>query len=200
MNGDEIELSLVVLSWNTCEVTLACIESIIAHPPDVPWELIVIDNASSDDSAEKITRRYGELSNVRIVVNETNLGFTGGNNQGMEMARGRVIGLLNSDIIVPKGALTGLYGYLAENEDAGVVGPTLTHEDGSPTTSFGYFPNVLTVFSNALLPGWMWGTRFKALGVIPDHTMSEPMEVDYVSGASFFVKRDVIDRVGAFDS
>jgi hypothetical protein len=87
-----------------------------------------------------------------------------------------------------------------ENRDVGVVGPTLIHEDGSPTTSFGYFPTALSELGNAFLPGSLLGTKFRALGVIPDETMKEPMEVDYVSGASFFVKREVIDRVGMFDA
>lgn len=200
MNGGEIALSLIVLSWNTRDLTLDCLDSIFANPPDVPWELIVIDNASSDDSAQAITNRFGSEPNIRIVVNTENLGFTGGNNQGIDMAFGNVIGLLNSDTIVPAGSMTQLYEFLTGNEDFGVVGPTLTHADGSPTTSFGYFPNPVSIFLNSLLPGWMWGKQRKALGVVPDDTITEPIEVDYVSGASFFVKREVIQKIGAFDS
>ncbi|HDS30803.1 MAG TPA: glycosyltransferase, partial [Firmicutes bacterium] len=105
-------MSLIVLSWNTRDITLACLNSIVSNPSDVSWELIVIDNASSDGSAEAIVERFGSDAHVRIIENTENLGFTGGNNQGMEMAFGKIIGLLNSDTIVPPGALNGLYNYL----------------------------------------------------------------------------------------
>lgn len=196
---DEICLSLVVLSWNTRDITLACIESILANPPAVTWELIVIDNASEDGSADAIEKRYGSIPHLRLVRNESNLGFTGGNNQGIGRSTGRAIGLVNSDTIIPKGALTKLYTYLVENRGVGVVGPTLTHENGTPTTSFGYFPNAWSIFTTSLLPGWMWGNVRRALGVVPDRSMKEPMAVDYVSGAAFFVKREVLDRVGLLD-
>jgi N-acetylglucosaminyl-diphospho-decaprenol L-rhamnosyltransferase len=200
INGEEIALSLVVLSWNTREITLACIDSILSNPPDVAWELIVIDNASTDGSADALANKFGSIPHVRLVRNEKNLGFTGGNNQGIDMAMGRVIGLLNSDVMVGKGSLSALYRFLVGRSDVAVVGPTLTREDGRPTTSFGYFPTAWRIFTTAFLPGWMWGNARRALGVIPDRRMTEPMEVDYVSGAAFFVKRQVIDRVGKLDA
>ena len=200
MIEEKAALSLIVLSWNTCETTLACLESILSNSPNVPWELIVIDNASSDGSAEAIESRLGNIPHSRVVKNVRNIGFTGGNNQGIAIAQGNIIGLLNSDTLVPAEALTTLYKYHMDHNDAGVVGPWLTHDDGSPTTSFGYFPNAWSIFTTAFLPGWMWGNARKALGVVPDETMKEPMDVDYVSGAAFFVKREVIDKVGAFDS
>ena len=95
--------------------------------------------------------------------------------------------------------LSRLFHFVNDNPDIGVVGPRLTHEDGSATTSFGYFPTAWRIFTTAFLPGWMWGNERKALGVVPDESMSRPMDVDYVSGAAFFVRRDVIDKVGMFD-
>jgi GT2 family glycosyltransferase len=110
-----------------------------------------------------------------------------------------VIGLLNSDTLVPEKALSRLFHFIRDNPDIGVVGPCLTHEDGSPTTSFGYFPTAWRIFTTAFLPGWIWGNARKALGVVPDGSMSKPLDVDYVSGAAFFVRRDVVDKVGVFD-
>jgi N-acetylglucosaminyl-diphospho-decaprenol L-rhamnosyltransferase len=197
--SDEVVVSLIVLSWNTREMTIACLDSIVTNPSDLGWELIVIDNASSDGSADAISSRYAQNPRVKVIKNEKNLGFTGGNNQGIEIAKGSIIGLLNSDTLVHPGDLSDLCSYLMSNEKAGVVGPWLTHEDGSPTTSFGYFPTAWSVFTTAFLPGWIWGNSRKALGVVPDQSMKEPMKVDYVSGAAFFIKRKVIDAVGAFD-
>jgi len=198
--GENIALSLIVLSWNTCDITIQCVDSINANPPDISWELIIIDNASTDGSPGKLKEKYSSFPHIRIILNDQNLGFTGGNNQGLDLAQGDIIGLLNSDTIVKKNALTKLYRYLSENNSAGVVGPTLIHENGVPTTSFGYFPNVWRIFTTAFLPGWIWGNARKALGVVPDSSMREPMGVDYVSGAAFFVKREVIDKVGKFDA
>jgi N-acetylglucosaminyl-diphospho-decaprenol L-rhamnosyltransferase len=197
---EKVALSLIVLSWNTRELTLECLDSIMKNPPDVPWELIVIDNASSDGSQEAIENRVGKIPHIRLIKNARNTGFTGGNNQGINIAQGDVIGLLNSDTIVPAGALTALYRFHAEHKGAGVVGPWLTHDDGSPTTSFGYFPNAWSIFTTAFLPGWMWGNARRALGVVPDESIKSPLEVDYVSGAAFFIKREVIEKVDAFDA
>ncbi|MCX6646718.1 MAG: glycosyltransferase family 2 protein [bacterium] len=197
--GDAIDLSLVVLSWNTKEITLNCLDSIFANPPDVRWELILIDNASRDGSAGAIRERFGSDPHLTLIENNVNTGFTGGNNQGMELAKGKIIGLLNSDTIVSPGAIGGIFRYLLENPGVGVAGPMLTHDDGSPTTSFGYFPSAWSIFTTAFLPGWIFGNQRKALGVVPDKSMTKPMEVDYVSGAAFFIKRDVIDKVGKFD-
>jgi GT2 family glycosyltransferase len=198
--SEDIALSLVVLSWNTKDITIACIDSINANPPKVPWELIVIDNASSDDSADAIEEKFGNFPHIRLIRNTENLGFTGGNNQGMEMSQGDVIGLLNSDTIVKKDAIQILYDYLTGNTYVGVIGPKLISEDNSPTTSFGYFPNPWRIFTTAFLPGWIMGNTRRALGVVPDDTLKEPMKVDYVSGAAFFIKRSVIDKVGMFDA
>ncbi|MFH1676013.1 MAG: glycosyltransferase, partial [bacterium] len=195
MSEGDIELSLIVLSWNTLDITVACIESILIFHPDCPWELIIIDNASSDESPSVLSEKYSEVPEIRLVLNEKNLGFTGGNNQGIEMARGRIIGLLNSDTVVSDGALSGMYSFISGRGDIGVAGPILTHDDGTPTTSFGYFPTPASIFTTAFLPGWMWGKQRKALGVVPDETMIEPFEVDYVSGAAFFIRREVIKKV-----
>jgi len=199
MGEEEVALSLIVLSWNTKDITVACIDSILANPPAVPWELILIDNASTDGSADALKEKYGSFAHVRLVLNEKNLGFTGGNNQGIKMASGDVIGLLNSDTIIRKHALTELYKFLVSKSEVAVVGPTLTHDNGNPTTSFGYFPNAWSIFTTAFLPGWIWGNARKALGVVPSRTMREPMEVGYVSGAAFFIKRTVIEKVGMLD-
>lgn len=197
---DDIALSLIVLSWNTHDITVACIDSILTYPPNVPWELILIDNASSDGSAEALQKKYGAIPHVRLIKNEKNLGFTGGNNQGMELANGDIIGLLNSDTVVSRNALTELYKYLIEHKQVGVVGPWLTNADGTATTSFGYFPGFISIFTTAFLPGSIWGNARRALGVIPNKSMTEPMSVDYVSGAAFFIRREVIEKVGMFDS
>jgi len=197
---EEISLSLIILSWNTLDITIDCVDSLLEHPPNVPWELILIDNASSDGSAGALGKKYGTIPHIKFIANDVNLGFTGGNNQGMELARGKIIGLLNSDTVISKDALTDLYKYLVEHQQVAVVGPWLTLDDGSPTTSFGYFPGFWSVLTTAFLPGWIWGNARKALGVRPAESMTEPVSVDYVSGAAFFIKREVIDKVGMLDS
>lgn len=200
MNRSAPVLSLIVLSWNTREITLSCLESIINHPPLVPWELIVIDNASEDGSPDAIEERFKGIENLKLIRNKENLGFTGGNNQGINLASGQIIGLLNSDTLVVDNSIQELFDYLVNNSEVGVVGPFLIKEDGSPTTSFGYFPTAWSILTTAFLPGYMWGNKRRALGVVPDESMKEPVEVGYVSGAAFFIKREVINEVGVFDS
>jgi hypothetical protein len=200
LSGGEIEISIVILSWNTLDITTDCVESLLKFPPSRPWEVILIDNASSDGSEKILPEKYGSHPNFTVILNEKNLGFTGGNNQGIEVAQGNILILLNSDIILLDDSIVKTVDFLKSDDKYGVAGPLLVHDDGTPTTSFGFFPDFSSIFSGAFLPGSVGGLKRRALGVIPDDSMTEPLEIDYVSGAAFFIKREVIEKTGMFDA
>ena len=89
------DVSVVIVNWNVCDLLLACLASLTHHQDDLAkFEIIVVDNASSDDSVEMVR---AEFPNVRVIANRDNRGFTGGNNQGLAAARGRYVMLLNPD-------------------------------------------------------------------------------------------------------
>ena len=116
--------SIVVLCYNGLEeTTRPCMESIIANTPEGRYELIVVDNASADGTADYLKTFAARHENVRLLLNETNRGYAGGNNDGIKLAQGQYIVLLNNDTLVPGGWLEKLLKLFNEQSDVGLVGP-----------------------------------------------------------------------------
>jgi GT2 family glycosyltransferase len=121
---DQLRASIVVLCYNGLEeTTRPCLESIIKNTPADSYELIVVDNASSDGTAEYLKSFATQHANVRLQLNETNRGYAGGNNDGIKLAQGQYIVLLNNDTLVPKGWLERLLKIFSEQREVGLVGP-----------------------------------------------------------------------------
>ncbi|MBK8974699.1 MAG: glycosyltransferase family 2 protein [Planctomycetes bacterium] len=138
---DHPELSVVVLSWNTRELTLACLRALFAEAPRHTREVIVVDNGSEDGSADAIAAAFPQ---VRLECNADNRGYSGGNNQGAALARGEFLCLLNSDTEVRAGALDALVDWLVEHPEYAMAAPRLVHPDGRVQTACMRFPGLLT--------------------------------------------------------
>ena len=120
-------LSIIIVNWNTSDLLCACIRSIaLEHHPD--WEMIVVDNASSDGSQDRVAATFPF---VHLICNECNLGFAAANNQGIRSSRGDFVLLLNSDTEVQPGAIETLLSFMIANPGVGVVGPRLLQPDGT---------------------------------------------------------------------
>lgn len=116
---DRIELSIVIVSYNTRQITLECLESVFRYPPAVPFEVILLDNASHDESAEAIIDAFPQ---VRVIASPDNLGFAAGNNAAARHARGRRILLLNPDTVVFQDTFAGLWDFAEREPDRGIWG------------------------------------------------------------------------------
>ena len=121
------DLSIVIANWNTRDLTLECIASIYESTHTVSFEIIVVDNGSTDDSVTAIAWRYPK---VMIVANEANQGFARASNQGMLRASGRFVALLNSDTVVRDGAFDRLVGFMVTHPECGLVGPKVLSPQG----------------------------------------------------------------------
>src|SRR5262245_36653439 len=121
-----MDLSIVIVSYNAREDLARCLDSLSASPPAASHEIIVVDNASTDGSAEAARHRPG----VTLIQNAGNLGFARANNVGIRASRGNNLLLLNSDTVVPPGAIDRLLGELERESSAAVVGPRLVDESG----------------------------------------------------------------------
>ena len=120
----EYRASIVVLCYNGLEeTTRPCLESVIANTTAVSYELIVVDNASADGTAEYLKTFVARHANVRLQLNDTNKGYAGGNNDGIRLAQGQYIVLLNNDTLVPGGWLERLLKLFDEQAGVGMVGP-----------------------------------------------------------------------------
>ena len=191
------ELSVVVLSWNTKDLTLACLRALEADPTSRTRELVVVDNGSEDGSADAIAVAHPA---VRLVCNPENRGYSGGNNQGARAARGRWLCLLNSDTEVRPGALDRLVDWLEAYPEYGVAAPRLVNADGSVQRACMRFPGLLT----ALVYDMSWAARRPAKWIDDRYYMRDfdhmsSRDVDQPPGACCVVARAEFLEQGGLD-
>jgi N-acetylglucosaminyl-diphospho-decaprenol L-rhamnosyltransferase len=197
-----VDLSIVVLSWNVCDLLRQCLNSVACdHPssadhPPLTAEIIVVDNASSDGSVEMVR---AEFPDVRLIVNPANRGYTGGNNDGISAATGRYVMILNPDTAVLDDALAAMVAYADAHSDVGVVGPQLLNPDGSVQSSRRRFPTLMTgLFESTWLQPLAPPSVLRRYYVL-DQPDDATQEVDWLFGACLLVRREVIQQVGALD-
>jgi GT2 family glycosyltransferase len=132
-------VSVIVVNWNSREVLADCLASLKAHPPPSPWELIVIDNGSSDGSVEWLRAQGGDL---RLIANLANRGLPAANNQGMAASVGATLLICNPDVLFRPGAIAAMVDLLERHPEAGIVVPRLLYPDGTLQTSAGDLPTL----------------------------------------------------------
>ena len=191
-----VPLSVVIVSWNTREITLEALRSFLPAD-DLPLEVVVVDNASSDGSADAIEAAF---PGVLVIRNERNVGFAGGVNVGLRASRHPLVLLLNPDTRVVGDALSRLVDYASAHPEAGIVGPRVLNEDGTLQASRFRFPSLLNqlleaTYLSQLLPGSRFFNRERFGG----GDATTPAPVDAVSGCCFLVRRSVLDSVGVLD-
>ena len=186
----KIKLSIVILSWNTKELLRQCLNSIL-KVDDREWklEIIVVDNASEDGSSEMVKKEFSE---VKLIQNKENVGFTKGNNQGIKEAQGKYIMLLNSDTIVKPGAISKLIDYLDNHPEVDSVAPRLLNTDGTFQESCGHFPNLDVVLI------MLFKEHFGGSGSVRYAPLKSGF-ADWMMGAAFIVRREVFDKIGGLD-
>jgi GT2 family glycosyltransferase len=133
------DLSIVIVSWNTREILLNCLQSVADHPPRCSYDIWVVDNASSDGSADAVRARFPE---VHVIANEQNVGFAAANNQAIVASDGAAILLLNSDTLVHAGALDRLATFMMAHRRVGIAGAHLLNADGTLQVSWASFPTL----------------------------------------------------------
>ncbi len=193
-----MDISVIIVNWNVCELLQRCLASIEAQQRDSSLEVIVVDNASSDDSVRMIER---EFPHVCLIASRKNLGYTGGNNLGAKAARGRYLFILNPDTEIVGDTLEQLVAYLDGHPSVGVVGPQLLYPDGSIQSSRRRFPQVMT----ALFDGtpfslrWFPDNRFVRAYTMADRSADEIQPVDWLVGAALMIRREAWQAVGPLD-
>ena len=180
------EISIIIVSFNARADLARCLASLRAAPPRSPHEIVVVDNHSTDGSADEARR----CPDVRLIESETNVGFARANNVGIRASRGANILLLNSDTIVPAGAIDRLLGFLEQHPDAAIAGPRLVDGNGRAELSFGGTIGPFNEVRQKL--------RARRQGFI-DRATRRPHAPDWVSGACLLVRRADAEAVGLLD-
>ncbi len=192
------DLSVIILTHNTRDLLRDCLLSIAAGVQSIIVEIIVVDNASADGTPEMMRR---EFPAVRNIFNQENLGFTRGNNIGIEASSGKYVLLLNSDTRILNGALDSMVRFMEENPECGILGPKLLNEDGSLQFSCRRFPSYHTALFNrySIFTRLFPENRFSQAYLMTDESHAEIREVDWVSGAALMARRAAFEKVGLLD-
>lgn len=192
-----VDVSVCIVNFNTVDELSSCIASLARGASSITLEVIVVDNASTDGSAQMVRTKYPW---VKLIANERNVGFAAGCNQAMRHSRGRYIMLLNPDTIVHDGAIEELVKFMDEHPDVAIAGPKLLNTNGTLQYSCRAFPTLLTgLFRNTPLERLFPSIKPVRQYLLMDHSHNEPMEVDWVSGAAMLVRRRAIEMVGMLD-
>jgi len=191
-----VEISVVIPSWNTRDYLRACLETLRAAPKPT-MELIVVDNGSEDGSAELVTELEPDAT---LIGNARNEGFARACNQGMRVARGRYVLLLNTDTEIRGDALRLLYEFLEEHREYAAVAPRLVHPDGSTQRTVQEFPNLKTaLFFSTPLERWFPKSRELRRYFMRDWDQASSRDVDQPPAACLLIRKEVLDEIGLFD-
>jgi GT2 family glycosyltransferase len=187
-----MDLSIVIVNYNTKDLLLACLESVYATLPPLSFEIWVVDNASTDGSIEAARRSFPE---IRCIENDRNLGFAKANNKAIRQAVGRYVVLLNTDTVLTPSALATIIEFMDRNKDVAVCGGQLLNSDGSLQNSIANFPTLGTELLNKPLLRRLFPKRYPG----KEMRFDNPVEVESIIGACMVVSKDAIDTVGMLD-
>jgi GT2 family glycosyltransferase len=188
-------LSIVIVSHNAREHLERCIESLIVAPPGLPHDIAVVDNASTDGAIEAVRARW---PGINVIALEKNRGFAAANNVGIRATTGDLVLLLNSDTIVPAGAIDTLAARLAAHPSAAVAGPRLVDGQGRPEISFGRRITPLAELRQKTI-GALYERGVPPVVSWVERATSRERFVDWVSGACLLVHRRDAEAAGLLD-
>jgi hypothetical protein len=184
------DLAVIIASWNTAALLSDCLDSVDRSLPAAPGQVIVVDNGSTDGSADMVADRFPWATLVR---NAGNSGYARANNQGLALCAAPLVLFLNSDTVVPQGALAALTGYMEAHPKVGACSPRLVVLDGRPQPfAFGEDPS----------PGYLFRRGFASLALrrsLHDWGSADDQEVDWVTGACLLARTAAVRDVGGLD-
>ncbi|HIJ91452.1 MAG: glycosyltransferase family 2 protein [Desulfobulbaceae bacterium] len=187
-----MDISIVIVNWNTRELLLDCLASVYATLKDLSFEVFLVDNASSDGSVEAVRAHYPQ---VRVIRNERNLGFAAANNMALRVMQGKYALLLNTDAVLTEGAVKRLVAFMGENQQVGMACGQLLNADGSKQNSIANFPTLLNLLVNETLLRILMPKRFPS----KRRDYAAPIQVESCIGACLMVRKAALDMVGLLD-
>jgi N-acetylglucosaminyl-diphospho-decaprenol L-rhamnosyltransferase len=192
------DVSVITVTYNSKTHMQRCLPALRDAMGAVPFELVVVDNASADGTPEEVLRLWPE---ARLVRNDGNRGFSAANNQGAAKSRGRFLLFLNPDTVPEPNSIAVLAEWLQEHDSIGLVGPRLIYPDGRLQHSLRNFPSPGNQFFEALFLHRALPRMTDRLGeVITDsRAYGSARDVDWISGAVMLARREAFDAVGGFD-
>ena len=196
----EVRISIIIANYNARDLLEDCLNSIYQQDSRYPFEVLVVDDHSSDDSFEMVKTRFPQ---VRAYRNMANVHYATSNNRMFDIAKGRYLFLLNNDTIVKAGAVDALVDFMEAHPEVGCAGSKLLNEDGSIQESVKSLPNVRSALFGARSYAYRWFpnnifSKRELLHLSED--VGVPFKAGYVSSAAMLIRRDIVQAVGYLDS
>ncbi len=192
-----IDISVVLITWNMKSMLESLLDSIIQYSQGFTYEIILIDNNSKDGTPDLIKEKYNDII---LIENSENKGVAPARNQGLKIARGKYVLILDADMQLRENSIVHLFNFMEKNEECGLVGSKLIYENGDLQLSCKRFPTILSLLARRLEKI----DFVKNSQTLIKHTMSDwdhnsIIEVDYVIGACQFIRKSVIEKIGLYD-
>ncbi|MBM3155218.1 MAG: glycosyltransferase family 2 protein [Chloroflexi bacterium] len=190
-----MDLSVIIVSYNVANFLRGCLASIYRSAPQISFEVLVVDNASTDGSAQMVREEFPQAI---FLANESNYGFARANNQALRMSKGRYCLLLNPDTLLNLSSLDEMVEFMDHRPDAGASGCQLISPDGAIQASCRMFPTMLAVLLRGT-PLHKVYNKPVARYLMADWDHSDAREVDWVLGACLLLRREALEDVGLLD-
>jgi GT2 family glycosyltransferase len=201
-----VDLSIVIVNWNAGELLRRAVESVVTFPPSVEYEVIVVDNASSDDSVALMRNsdmaiELAHRDRLRVILNQENRGFGQANNQAFALTESAFLFMLNPDAAVTQGSIDKLIATVQDRSRRGAAGPRILNADGSlQTSAWRNPPAAWEILLSQMKLYLLLPRRFRGELLLGGHWRHDrERRVPMLSGAAMLVRREVIDEVGGFD-
>ncbi len=195
----QYDISVVTLNYNTRDLLASCLASLREFSDGLNLELIVVDNASLDGSAQMVKQRFPE---VRLLESSENTGCAGGGNLGIELASAPYVLIFDADTAARPGAIRVMLEYLQDHPAVGIVGPRLVGEDGEYQQSCHYFPLLKARYALLLFLTLIGSRGWRRLGLSTNPSLDgwQETEVDWIYTACVLIRREVFDSAGLLDA
>jgi GT2 family glycosyltransferase len=189
-----LQLSIIIVNWNSIEFLQPCLSSVFDKNHGFDFEVIAVDNASTDDSAKVLKE---EFPYIQLIQNDKNVGFTKANNQAIREAKGKYVLLLNPDtIMVDQNIFKNWVAFMDDHPEAGASGCKLIYQDGSHQVGdAGFKPTIKTIFNFSFFLSKYNPLKYKGM-FLNYNKLNFPAEVDWICGAGFLVRKSILEKVG----
>lgn len=194
--SNKLDLSIIIVNFNTKAITLACLMSLYQYTEGIDFEVIVVDNASTDGSVEALSKLETKYKNFKLIRSTVNLGFGAGNNLGAKATKGEYLLFLNTDTIFTGNILPHCLEAVRKDSSTGAYSCSLINKDGSPQPSGGFFPNLKNLFAWQL---FLDDLPFVAQLFQSIHPHSQESSPDWVTGAFVIIPAKIFRELGGFD-
>lgn len=195
-NKKSLELSIIIVSYNSSNLLEECLDSIFKYPPRQNYGVIVVDNNSTDGSQELVRKKYPE---VELITNTSNIGFAAANNIAIKSTNSDFILLLNSDCQVYKDSLDEMMNFIDNTTEAGIIGPKIINSDGSMQYSCRKFPSIIDAGLHSILVNIAPDNPVSRKYKLTDINRENPFTVDWVSGSCMLIRRQALMDTGFMD-